>query len=90
MSKYRYRPERLSDERLTEEMVERIKEHAELQLNADHQDFFPESNEYLIIKDVRIILEAAMIEYPELFRGEASPSPTRIHVVEVKPERIQP
>jgi hypothetical protein len=67
MTKYRYRPERSNDERLTWQMIDCIQEHAQLQYEADLRDFslappFPRMTAGM----VRIVIEAAMIEYPEL------------------------
>lgn len=68
MTKYRYRPERLSDLRLTDYMEKVIREHAQEQINDDFSDFGFNPVPKLSCGMVRIIIEAAMIEYPELFK----------------------
>jgi hypothetical protein len=69
VSKYRYRSvERQFDPRLTDYMEEQIREHAQEQINADFHDFGFNPVPKLSCGMVRIIIEAAMIEYPELFR----------------------
>lgn len=70
-TKYTYRPERLNDPRLTAAMVEVIRIHAQYQVDADRKDFNIEGP--CPVHHVRVIIEAAMIEYPELFREEGKP-----------------
>ena len=69
MTKYRYRPERSNDERLTMPMIDCIQEHAQVQIDDDFDDFdFTPPAPRITPGIVRIVIEAAMIEYPELFR----------------------
>mgnify|MGYP001379741725 CR=1 FL=1 len=67
MSKYRYRPERTNDPRLTWQMVEAVRDHAQEQIEADCIDFGFSRAPVLSRHTVRVVLEAAMIECPELF-----------------------
>jgi len=74
MTKYRYRSvERAFDPRLTEYMEEQIREHAQEQINADFRDFGFDPVPKLSCGTVRIIIEAAMLEYPELFKEGSKP-----------------
>ena len=75
MSKYSYRPTRLNDPRLTIPMIFRIKEHSQLQIDADFKDFGFQNPPKISEGMVRIILEAAMIEYPELFMDQHEAQP---------------
>lgn len=68
MTKYRYNPERLNDKRLTIPILDRIREHSLAQIEADFRDYGFGEPPPITLGMVRIIIEAAMRECPELFK----------------------